>query len=231
MAIAALVAVMVVLSILKPWAGTDQAQVDRAPARLVSAADIAPLPTSSSPGSAENPARSTIASAASLAPGQVDCDSSDWSIVTLGSFLRWTVRTWIAIAPVQAGGPADPLIPAVALDESDVAGMGACAPATSGALGRASRIVAAWRRSAGNATTATFERVALSDLDNLHPVGPGGGRGAPSSAAPMNVGELVRPSAAGPRGRWPAGRYVLLLASPDPGLDLWVAVDIAAASR
>jgi hypothetical protein len=152
--------------------------------------------------------------------------------VTLGSFLRWTVRTLTAITPVEAGGPGDPSIPVLWLGESDVAGVGACTPAARpGAPSPASRIVAAWQRSGGGATTSTFGRVALSDLDVLPLGGSAGGPAASPSTAPASVVELVRPFPATQRGRWPAGRYVLLLASPGAGPDRWIAVDIGTAPR
>jgi len=231
-AVAALSVAMVVLAIVQPWDGTDQTQLDRVPPSPLPAAVNALLPTSSPPGLAEIPAMSITARPAPLAPGQIDCGSSDWQIVTLGTFLAWTVRTWIAITPVEAGGPGDPSIPELSLSGSNVAGMGACAPSIgSGAPGLASRIVAAWRQGAGGATMGIFGRVALSDLDILPLGGPAGGPVEPRSTAPASVVELVRPFPAAQRGRWPAGRYVLLLASPDPGPDRWIAVDIGAAPR
>ena len=232
MAVIALAVVLVVVSIVKPWAGTDRTQLDGVlPSPLPAAANAA-RPTPSPHGLAGTPAVPTTAGLATLAPGQVDCGSSDWQLVTLGSFLRWTVRTWTAVTPVEAGGPGDPSIPVLSLGESDVAGMGACAPAArAGAPSPASRIVAAWRQSAGGATTPTFTRVALSDLDILPLGDPAGTRAAPPSTAPASVVELVRPFPATQRGRWPAGRYVLLLASPDSGADRWIAVDIAGASK
>jgi hypothetical protein len=80
-------------------------------------------------------------------------------------------------------------------------------------------------------STLTSKRVALSDLDVLPLGGPVGGPAAPPSSAPASVVELVRPFPATQRGRWPAGRYVLLLASPDAGPDRWIAVDIGTAPR
>jgi hypothetical protein len=146
MAVIALAAVMVVASIVKPWAGSDQTQLDRVPPSPLPAAVTAPLPTSSPRGPAETPAALVAASPVPLAPGQVDCGSSGWELVTLGSFLRWTVRTLTAITPVEAGGPGDPSIPVLWLGESDVAGVGACTPAARpGAPSPASRIVEARR--------------------------------------------------------------------------------------
>jgi len=232
MAVIALAAVMVVVSIVKPWAGSDQTQLDRVPPSPLPAAVTAPLLTASPSGPAETPAVLVAASPAPLAPGQVDCGSSGWELVTLSSFLRWTVRTLTAITPVEAGGPGDSSIPVLWLGESDVAGVGACTPAARpGASSSASRIVAAWQRSGGGATTATFGRMALSDLDVLPLGGPAGGPAAPPSTAPASVVELVRPFPATQRGRWPAGRYVLLLASPGAGPDRWIAVDIGTAPR
>lgn len=227
-AIAALVLVLVAVAIVKPWAGADRTQPDNAPASPLPVAINAPIPTSSPPGPAETADVSIVRPPGQLAPGQVECGSSDWRIVTLGDFGGRTVTTWIAITPVQASGPGDPSIPDLSLGESDVAGMGACAPATwSGAPGRASRIVAAWRQSAGSASTATFGRVALADLDTV----PLGGLAGAGSPAPPSVTELLRPFPATQPGRWPAGRYVLLLASPDPDPDRWIAVDIGGAGR
>ena len=146
--------------------------------------------------------------------------------MTLGGFARWTVRTSIVIAPVEADGPGDASIPHLALGDADVAGVGACAPrGPAGAPGRASRIVAAWRMSDDAAPSATFAPMALADLDPLPSGGPIGARPGASRA----VAELVRPVDAKQDGRWPAGQYVLLLASPDAGPDRWIGIEIGAA--
>jgi hypothetical protein len=272
--IAALAATLVAVSIVKPWSGADPGTADpsrdfASPAAVavnpVVLAPAAPSPGDASPAPGHLAPAQGIAAAesASLAPGQIDCGSSGWDLVTLGSFLRWTVRTLTAITPVAAGGPGDPSIPVLSLGESDVAGLGACAPSTSPvAPGRASRIVEAWRRGAAGATTttaatdtagatmpgvavppdatapsgaassatdggtgtaATWERLTLAQLDPL----PSGGRAA-TRLTPTSVTELYRPVPASQHGRWPAGRYVLLLASPDAGADRWIAVDIGA---
>jgi hypothetical protein len=272
--IAALAATLVAVSIVKPWSGADPGTADpsrdfASPAAVavnpVVDAPVAPLPRDASPPPGHlGPAQGIAAAeSAPLAPGQVDCGSSGWDLVTLGSFLRWTVRTLTAITPVDAGGPGDPSIPVLSLGESDVAGLGACAPSISPvALGRASRIVEAWRRGPAGATTttaatatadatmldatappgvtalsgatapatdrgtgaaATWERVTLAQLDPLPSGGP-----AATRLTPASVTELFRPVPASQHGRWPAGRYVLLLASPDAGADRWIAVDIGA---
>jgi hypothetical protein len=261
--IAALAATLVAVSIVKPWSGADPGTADpsrdfASPAAVAvnPAVDTpaAPSPRDASPAPGRlRPAQGVAAvESAPLAPGQVECGSSGWDLVTLGSFLRWTVRTLTAITPVEAGGPGDPSIPVLSLGESDVAGLGACAPSTSPvAPGRASRIVEAWRRDLAGATTtttatappdatppsgaapsatdggtgtaATWERVTIAQLDPLSSGGP-----AATRLTPVSVTELYRPVPASQRGRWPAGRYVLLLASPDAGADRWIAVDIGA---
>jgi hypothetical protein len=206
----ALVVALVAVSIVKPWGGAGLAQPEPARASQVPAGAIAPVPTSSPPGPAETAEATTGAGPGPLAPGQVACGPADWRIVTLGAFGHWTVRAWIAITPVEADGPGDSSIPDLALGESDVAGLGACAPsARAGGPGRASRIVAAWRMSADGATTSTFGRVTLAELDPLRSGGPAGTR----LLALRGVAELVRPVPAAQGGRWPAGRYV-----PAPGL-------------
>jgi len=223
MMVAALAVALVAVSIIKPWAGTGQAQPDPSRASPIPAGVVEPMPTASAPGLAETGEASTGTAPGPLAPGQVDCGSADWRIVTLGDFLGWTVRTWIAITPVEADGPGDSSIPDLALGESDIVGLGACAPsAWAGAPGRASRIVAAWRISADGATTSKFGRVALAPLDPLPPDGLAGTR----PAVPLPVAELVRPITAAQGGRWPAGRYVLLLASPDASPGRWISVVI-----
>lgn len=250
--IAALAATLVAVSIVKPWSGGDPGTADPsrdfaspaplalsaeadgvvapADASLGTPADAAPAP--GRPGTAKGIA---AAETAPLAPGQVACGSSDWRIVTLGDFGRWTVRTWIAIMPVEASGPADPAIPSLSFGGSDIAGLGACAPSVSPIdPGRASRIIEAWRQGATDATTTTatdggtgtgptWERVTLAQLDPL----PSGGPRA-TRLAPTSVTELYRPVPASQHGRWPAGRYVLLLASPDAGADRWIGIDIGA---
>ena len=260
--IAALAATLVAASIVKPWSGagpgtTDPSRDFASPA-AVAVSPVVDAPAHPSPGDASpvpghlEPAQGLAAAeSAPLAPGQVDCGSSGWDLVTLGSFLRWTVRTLTAITPVEAGGPGDPSIPILSLGESDVAGLGACAPSINPvAPGRASRIVEAWRRpldgpaaistggpappgatstsgvpaaqtAGGTASDATYERVTLAQLDPLSSGGPAATRQTPTS-----VTELFRPVPASQHGRWPAGRYVLLLASPDVGGDRWIAVEI-----
>ncbi len=263
-ALAALAVTLVAVSILKPWAGADpgaaaQSRDLASPAAvaLTAPADArsAASPADGSPAPAQPKSTPGIAAAESapLAQGQVACGSAGWEIVTLGSFLRWTVRTLAAITPVAATGPGDPAIPVLALDESDVVGVGACAPAISPvAPGRASRIIEAWRRSSTGASaagpasapstggtgpsgsgaaaattdgrpgpTGTWQRVTLVQLDPMPSGAPAAGRPTPASVA-----ELFRPLPFAQRGRWPAGRYVLLLASPDAGGDRWIAVDI-----
>ena len=215
LAIAVLVVALVAVSIVKPWAGAGRAEPD-------------PAPASAATGPAETADVSISTEYGVLAPGQVDCVSSDWRIVALGNFGGWTVRTSIAITPVEASGPGDSSIPDLSLGASDIAGLGACAPSTwCGAPGRASRIVTAWRTSADGAPTATFARVTLAELDPL----PSGSPAGAQPIAPRSVAELVRPLPATQGGRWPAGRYVLLLASPDAGAGHWVAVDIGVAGR
>jgi hypothetical protein len=170
--IAALAATLVAVSIVKPWSGVDPGTAD--PSRdFASPAAVAVNPVVDAPADTSHAEASPAAAAPTpdhlgptqgiaaaestpLAPGQVDCGSSGWDLVTLGSFLRWTVRTLTAITPVDAGGPGDSSIPVLSLGESDVAGMGACAPSISPvAPGRASRIVEAWRRGPAGATTTT----------------------------------------------------------------------------
>lgn len=258
-ALAALAMTLVAVSIVKPWAGADPGAAEQSrdlssPAAVAVKAALdaptaaAPVNASPAPPRPDTVARIAAVGSAPLAPGQVECGTSGWELVTLGSFLRWTVRTLTAITPVEAAGPGDPAIQVLALGESDVAGVGACAPAISPAApGRASRIMGAWRRSSTGATasgpaataptgpsgakavatdgrsgtTGTWEPLTLAQLDPLPPDVP-----AATRPAPANVTELVRPVPAAQRGRWPAGRYVLLLASPDAGGDRWIAIDL-----
>jgi hypothetical protein len=278
--IAALAATLVAVSIVKPWSSGDPGTVDHsrdfaspgavairqavdAPTVAIGQADHAPAASAAAdsrvPGQVGPAPGIVAAESAPPAPGQVACGSSGWELVTLGSFLRWTVRTLTAITPVEAKGPGDPSIPVLSLGESDVAGVGACAPSISPvAPGRASTIVAAWLRdpsgpatsaatappganappvaaerpgaasapaNGGTATAVTWERMTLAQLDAL----PAGG---PAAAHPTadSLTELFRPIPATQHNRWPAGRYVLLLASPDAGTGFWIAIDIGGGS-
>ena len=146
-----LAGVLVGLAIVKPWGGADVGRTDPvAPSPLAVA--LAPVPASPAalarvPADRRRRRRARRRRAGGVPPGQVACGSSDWRIVTLGSFGRWTVRSWTAITPVEASGAADPSIPVLSLGSSDVVGMGACAPSNGPeGTGRASRIVAAWRQ-------------------------------------------------------------------------------------
>ena len=73
------------------------------------------------------------------------------------------------------------------------------------------------------AGATTWERLTLAQLDPLPSGGP-----AATRLTPTSVTELFRPVSASQHGRWPAGRYVLLLASPDAGADRWIGIDIGA---
>jgi hypothetical protein len=224
LAIAALVIGLVAVAIVKPWSGPEPARP--APVASLPAAVVVPPASSSAPGGTEAVVTAGAfrpVEPAPLAPGQIACGSADWRIVTLGGFTRWTVRTWIAISPVRASGPGDATIPYLSLGHSDIAGLGACADAGGvAAPGRASRIVAAWQAIAVGASPPTFRRVALADLDPQPSGGPVGSR----PGMPHQVAELVRPVVAAPGGRWPAGRFILHLASPDASPDRWIGIDI-----
>ena len=235
--VAGLLVALVTVSIIKPWTGPDPAQPGPTPASSMPAAVAVPAAPSSAPGRAESAQTAAAFRAAPpvpLAPGQVRCGSAEWRIVTLGDVARWTVRTSIVIAPVEADGPGDTSIPDLALGDSDVAGLGACAPSGGiGAPGRASRIVAAWRVGTDQAA-ATFGRVVLADLDPLPSGGPAGEAGSVSrrrSARPTHrcgarwalAGGSIRPApglprrAVGPLDRHRDRRYRQLTPRPGAG--------------
>ena len=226
MVIAVVVLALVAVSIVKPWAGPDPAPPVPIAAASFPATVRLPLAPSSGRDLAEAARTAGVLPAtppAALAPGQIACGPADWRIVTLGGFADWTVRSWIAIAPVEASGPGDASIPVLSLGHSDVAGLGACASAGGvAAPGRASRIIAAWRKGAAGTGSGTLRQVALADLDPLSSGGPPGAR----SGVRRPAAELVRPVAAAAGGRWPVGLYVLRLASPDASPDRWICIEI-----
>ena len=226
-----LAAVLVGLAIVKPWGSADNGRKStrsrRARSRSRSHHQLHRLPREVRPTPAAVVA--VVAAPVALLPGQVACDASDWEIVALGSLLRWTVRSWTPIAPVEASGAADPFDPgplarrlgrrrdgrlrAVERVASEPGRRAGSSPPG----GRAPRRVEPRRRA--------FGRVGLADLDRL----PAGALGGHITTAGERRGAGPARPPATQRGRWPAGHYVLLLAAPDGGPDRWIAVDIGAA--
>jgi hypothetical protein len=119
---AGIVALVIALAVLKPWApasGETPAAVPprAAPAAPNVAARAAPTP------------RPTDDSAGGLA-APVCLGAGAWRVASLETWREQDVRVWRAVEPIaDATGPLDPAIPAVPVVGLDIPALGWCAPA------------------------------------------------------------------------------------------------------
>ncbi len=216
----ALVAVLLLVAIVKPWPGGSAGATAAAP--------------SASPASSEEetPARPAGALAPdpsaepTLPPDAVPCVAPDgWRLVTLGTWFGRPVRTWLAVDVItSAVGPTDPRIGFVRAGQAPLQGLGTCRPVqTVGTVeGRTDRapslLVRAWRLTAGSG-----EPVALG----LAPTGPR----APSSSAAQLYGLDGSPGWGSPTpAPWEPGRYVVQVEAADLRTTAWIGLTLLAAS-
>jgi hypothetical protein len=112
----AVVAVLVVLAVLKPWGVGDPVATAGPFVAPPTVVVITPTPT-------EDRSADGLASPICLEPG-------GWQIATLERWRTQDVRVWRAIEPISAAsGPLDPAIPAVPVVAVEVTALGWCAPA------------------------------------------------------------------------------------------------------
>jgi hypothetical protein len=181
----AIAAVLVGLTVLRPWDALPPAGPEPRPV----AAPILPVATGAI-------ATATPSAPPSLLPDQASCSPAGWQLVTLDHLGDWTVRGWVPAGATLAGGPLDPEIRPTTLDSPAVIALGVCTPpVTDGAAplaGGPSQVVAAWRIDTGEAVPVPV--VASAD-----------------QGARSGVAFLYRAAAADGRilDAWPVGRYVL----------------------
>jgi hypothetical protein len=188
--VAIVAAVIVVVTVIRPWGASIPPATAPAP-HVPDGADLAAAATA---GPDPSPAPS-------LLPDEIACSPGGWTVVSLDRMGSWTVRSWVPAQAVLADGPLDPRVQRLTLESPEVLAIGACSPSSvdgSGATvsGGPARFVRAWRIETGRATPVDL-RVRRAER-------------LPS------VATLYRPSdaaatAASPA-HWPAGVYVLELA-------------------
>ena len=191
--VAVAAALLVALSVIRPWGDSGGGAPPRAPGSLV-------------PAAADGPSASPVRSPG---PDQVECGPAGWRLVSLDRLADRTVRTWTPVTPVRASGPLDVTINELVLDSPAVLGLGVCAPALTAAdpsataapqAGIAMRLVTAWQRVDEGVRTVGVWSVGTPDDDPA-------------------IALLYRPTTSTQlSGAWPSGHYVLELA-PDDGLD------------
>ena len=138
---------------------------------------------------------------------------ASWRTASLQLWAGREARVWSAAAATAADGPADPAIPFHLVASDVVEAIGWCAPVTGPERPPLAAVGSLYRVRGGSAVEVPFER--------LEP------------AAPSALGELWEPPA-GTDGRtptWPAGRYVIRLATPSGGYERYLGLDVGVPVR
>jgi hypothetical protein len=189
------VTAVIVLAIVKPW-------------------DLVPAGSGRSPGAESSPSvlppAAAQASPAVAPPTRARCYSREgWRLVTVERTENSEIRTWIAVGPVPATGPADPRIPSVRVVVGPFQGLGFCAPeAASPAQG------VLWLMQAD-----APQPIALTSLEPLD-----GEAEADRGVAFAAPDELRQREAS-----WPSGRYVFEIRTAGTTRSLWFAFAVVPA--
>lgn len=188
------------LAVLKPWS--------------IGLPTAAPAATPTQVGVAASPRPSL---AASQPPGPANCYNNEaYRLVTAERTLGRDFRSWIAVEPVPATQPDDPLIPTLSIVSGRLLGLGLCGPQLEGATPAADESTVLW---VPGGRTAPSGVIAL-DLVLLEPLDEFG----------SGAGRLYKPppELAGAGRSWPNGRYLMELRKDD-GPSLWFAFRVASA--
>jgi hypothetical protein len=213
-----LVAVIVVL-VLRPW-GDSGASHQSAPGASTRPA-VGVAAASGAPGTGAK-ARPTAASMApETAPGgasgrEVSCGAPDgWRATTVQVWPDRVlpVRSWIAIDPVEAGGPQDRSIPLAPVAANRITLIGYCAPLAARLQPPAGSIVTLWSLVSSEPTELTQISVDPTTLYRQGVLW----RPAPELAAIPREGGTTA---------WPPGRYVIEIADPERTFDRWLGLEI-----
>jgi len=153
------VVALVILAVVKPWGPVRPSPAPPEPGIAVATPPVV-APSAGDPVAPAPPPKSATPAFPCYWP-------TGWRVVVLDRELGWTVRTWIAVAPVISSSPPDRDIPRVSLAGSDPIAVGFCAPA-SGAEAAAWTDARPRIRQAGRLGTATagatWRRIATSSL-------------------------------------------------------------------
>jgi hypothetical protein len=199
----AVILVLVLAAILKPWGAEPNTDRD----------GTAVTRASSSP----TPVATPVLPDPSLGPNQIAC-LHGLELVSLIHLGTWNVREWLPIDRTEVTDPDDPRLTFARIDGGSVRALGVCNEIgqQAGAGSRHPIIVSAWRLS--SITSAPAHRVSLLELTPDDP----------ATIRPLpHIYRLADGRAAG---AWPPGRYALEVLVPDPGNTLWVGVEIRGAS-
>ena len=202
----ALVGILMVAAIIKPWGAGPTGP----PIRNMAVAETA----SGSPGS---PKPSTVIPDPSLGPDEIAClhGLELVSLIHLGTF---NVREWLPITRAAATGPDDPDLGFARIEGGTVRAVGVCneeGQAAADADGRHPVIASAWRLAAdGSSPAKAINLIELKPDDR-----------ALSELLP----HIYQPIERGSSRTWPRGRYaleVILTESSGSRDTLWLGIDV-----
>lgn len=201
---AAVIGLLLVLAVLKPWGVPGGAAVPGSPSAGPAAA--------ASPGPTATPSATPPGYGA---PGGQCFADSDWRIFTIETHRGQPQRTWLSLEPGPATGPGDPAVPFVAVVTDRLLALGFCVG--SGPKGPLPLTeVRAWASTPAGRDVP----VALAPLVASMPHDP-------------DLGAIYRPppaSTGAARTVWAPGRYVFAVRQgPLAGDEWWFGVEVIAA--
>jgi hypothetical protein len=204
-----LVALAFVVGFVRPWdwlgssAAATASGVPGASVPATAQGSGGPGGTPGAPSASPTPAPGSDAAAA-----QTCAYPQSWRSATIQEWAGRAARVWTAVDATVAGGPLDPSIPFQVIAGDRFSALGWCAPVLGPDRPPESAVGRLFRIAGGGATEPP--------LRLLEP------------AAPNPLGELWIPAAAGAVGTvtWPAGRYVIELATPSGSWTRWIGIEL-----
>jgi len=188
-----------VLGLVRPWDWLEGATSPATPGVPPGTSAAVGAPTSSpAPSSTPEPGSDTAAAEACAYP-------QSWRSATLQRWAGREAQVWTAVDAVTATGPSDAAIPFQVVGGDEFRAIGWCAPVL------------------GDERPPLDARGRLFRLDAAGAVEIGFRRIAPG--APNALGELWAPEASPPE-FWPAGRYVIEIATPSGTWARWLGLEL-----
>lgn len=202
------VAALVLVAVLKPWAGGGTAASTLQPV-VVALTAVAATPIQTEDRSSEG-----LASDFCLGAGA-------WQVASLEAWRTQDVRVWRAIEPVpDANGPLDPVIPAVPIVALELAALGWCAPAFGPGRPAGPARITAWHVREGTVTDLPLHQVRPAEGETEL-----GALYVPLATCPEETicAPLLRDPVPGP---WVSGRVVFRYRDEGTGATAWLAADV-----
>ncbi len=197
LAIVAVVAFAVGVSVAKPWgssSGGSDAADSRAPAGdTATSGMLTSIPT-------PTPSPQDPSVAFCMAP-------SGWRVTSLEHFAGQTIRVWQTIDPIVASGPLDPRLPIAPVVSTSVTGLGWCAPPSGDARTTGPVMTTIWR---------------VGDDGLARRVAPAAG----SRSGVLGADYPPPDSGVAAAVEWPPGRYVFDVEGAGPRDSHWFAVEV-----